>query len=236
MAKKVQKFDGSDPEVVLDSENSKKSLISRDSINDKITEISLDNTVEEVLKWNEDGVRLRFDYKRFLLLPEDAERALYKENAQDYGFAKGLWKEIERQKKEGSRKDPDDPRIEVLGGSASGRMAIRNKDPNMHYSPQRAEDVYGLLSQGYQVCDSSDPASFGDGAAGGVKCTHKRDGSKELVLLKIPKERYQRHLKAVGEESRARVRAPRDSFKVEGKKQGIKTSDDTRHHHNQEEG
>ncbi len=214
----------------FDKKRNSTSLTSLNEIKDQIKEISLDNSVEDVLQWNEEGFRLRFDYRRMLILPDEAVSELYKENRTDYKFAHDLWKEVERQKKEGSRKDPNDPRIEVLGGSASGRVRIEGKQEGMHYSAQRAEDVFSLMRQGYQVCDSSDPATFGDGTAGGVKCTHARNGDKELVLVKIPKERYEAHLKAVGEASRKRCRATRDPLKSEGKRQGIKTQDDSKNY------
>jgi hypothetical protein len=230
--KKVETFQDVDihEEVISDGKNTK-SLTSLNNIVSEIKEISLDNTVEDVVKWNKEGYRLRFNHERFLELPEETVRELFHENARDYFFSLGLWKKVEDQKKRGVRRDPKDPKIEILGGSASGRVQFKNKQPGMHYTAKRPDEIYEALDAGYVVCDSTDPVIFGDRGAGGVKAIHGRKGEKELIALKISEDRYQAHLRAVGEESRRRIQGEGEAFKKEGRKYGIKTEDKSYHHY-----
>jgi hypothetical protein len=229
--KKVETFDEASLEESLESGKTTKSLTSLNNITSEIREITLDNSFEDVVRWNKEGYRLRFSYEKFLELSDEVEKELFRENAQDYFFAKGLWKQVEDQKKRGVRPEPGSPKIEILGGSASGRVAFKNKQPGMHYSAKRPDEIYEALEAGYQPCDSSDPVRFGDSGAGGIKAIHNRKGEKELIAVKISEERFQNHLKAVGEESRQRIRSQNDSFKNEGKKLGIETKDRTHFHY-----
>jgi hypothetical protein len=156
--------------------------------------ITSGDTVDLVVGWDDSGDKLFFDAEDFLELEEKVVEKLSYENKRDYFIALGEHRRLERlEASEGKGK------VEVIGpvkDVLKRRMKKYNKDPKMHSSMQRVEDVDHMKELGYKVVSKNE---------GGSNVIKNRRGEDDLVEMVIPDKRYKEHMAAVGEKSRDRA-------------------------------
>jgi hypothetical protein len=208
-----------------------------DSITER--EILLDTTVSQIVNWDKAGDRLVFDYEKLRLLPDEVVQELHHENKTAYIVAKSVNDTVRRHEAEraAGERGPIGSTVEViapLGGSATGRLRLKQKDPKFHYCFKRTDEINDCLDEGYQIVNGDDPVKSpgARGPSGTRRISHH--GEDELILLKIPESRYQGHLQAVSQISQGagkRVREEsRERMEKEAKDNGVTlpTFDNTR--------
>lgn len=204
--------------------------------------IDLDTPVENILKWDAKGDRFQFDFERFLELDADTLGSLSKFNRDGYVIAKGVadkLKEREKEREEGlgpteglEFTERDELELNLLGGSASGRTRLSGGRAETHYCLKRVDEIEEAISAGYDFVDGEDPVKTpGMTKVGGTRRI-SRHGQDESVLMKIPKERYEKHIEAVSEIGRGQVEGARDDYHEAGrefkKKYHLEFSDNTK--------
>lgn len=158
--------------------------------------VSLDNSVEQVLKWDREGYRLIFAVEKgaFLDLDEVDMRALGKVNRMAYGFSKEMFETAAY----------EDPMIDLMqdfsigfnSGTASDRLKIKNKDPNFTYYWPRPEDVGKYQDMGYAVVQGSNEKTMRTRGRG-IHYIGKK-GEEELILMKTPNKNAEKIKKERG--------------------------------------
>jgi hypothetical protein len=164
---------------------------------EKIT-VDIDTPLEEVLKLNDDGKDLFFDSTpgKFKRLTAETLTKLRQANKTRYLVSRGLC-ETEREAVKPSQKFTVQPRF----STATNRLEVRNKDPNMHYCWKRTDELQQAEYEGFVPAYSdSELQSFGniDGTGNNVV---RGGGMDELVLMKEPKELHMKKLRMVEEKS-----------------------------------
>ena len=206
--------------------------------------ISLDTDPQAVAQWDLDGIIFEYDFDNFLELPDKVVAALGHANTASYFISKTIadkLKEQEKEREEGVRRGKDEPRISagketsslnLIGGTATSRTEVSGGRPNTHYCLKLPEQISEALDAGYSLVDASDPVKTPGMTKVGGSRRISRHGEDELVLLKIPEERYQEHIHAVSALSKGARESVRDGFKKEGAKlkktYHLEFSDDTR--------
>ena len=207
--------------------------------------ISLDTSPQSIAKWDLDGIIFEFDFEKFLDLSDEMVAALGHINKRNYFVAKTIadkLKEQEKEREEGIRgpagelevvgAGKDKLKFNLIGGTATSKTQVSGGRKNTHYCLKPPEQLSEALDAGYSFVDSSDPVK----TPGMTKVAGTRrissHGEDELILMKIPEERYQEHIHAVSELSKGARVGSRDGFKKEGaklkKKFHLEYSDQTR--------
>ena len=149
-----------------------------------LVKISIDNTPEEVIQYDTDGVKLEFEHAngRFLRLPSEVTRSLSYENKQRYFVSKGMFEETLSFDHYDRRKFPPKQGF----ATATDRLDVKNKNPRMHYCWKRPDELRQAQMDGYRPVSDDSLDTFG----GDVSSTRTvgAGGDTELVLMEIPKE------------------------------------------------
>lgn len=214
-------------EVKVEEDRVPDSLDTREREKEEIKGASLENIVvsldmkdEDVIKYDTLGNRLQFEVEpgRFKVLKDETIQELSKGNRTNYFVAKQLAEKLakeEKEKEEGVR-DPDHSPLRILGRRPKGATRVEGtKDWHRKWHPcwKRMDEASDAISDGYSIIHESEPVKTpGANAVGGTRRITK-SGQDELIAMKIPNERYEEHLKAVGEESRRMRSSARDDFR-----------------------
>jgi len=185
--------------------------------------VKVDDTLDDVLELIEglEEVELSFVDGAFFELPEDVLEKLDKFSLIKYGQAEAGAKTTERFEKK--VKERGYRRLELNQGSAVERkMRTPKDDDKYHYAILDGTDYEEALKAGYFPFDEDDAEN------NVVRTTNKiTKEEEELVKLKIPKERYVEHMKAVSDDSRKMIRnhvgsaGPNSEIEIKKDKQPI---------------
>lgn len=165
-------------------------------------DISIDNSVDQVLQYDKEGAFLVFGVgARFIELPEEVVQKLGFGNMQSYRYAKLTqkeWKEQEKQKDlagvQGFADFVSPDRKLRLDPGADGFDG--NDDPNWHYYWAGAWEVGDRIGQGYEYAPAGSRVTFAGTASDG-KLRISFMGKDELVLMRIPQVKH-REIRARG--------------------------------------
>lgn len=183
--------------------------------------VGVDTSEEDVIKYDTLGHRLQFevDPGRFRELSEEAIKGLSKGNRTNYFVSKQLADKLQEHKdgEEKGMPNPDKhPPLRILGRRPRGALDVKStKEWERKWHPcwKRMDEASDSIEEGYTPIHADEPVKTpGARAVGGTRRITK-SGVDELIALKIPKEHFQEHLRAVGEESRRRRSSARDDFK-----------------------
>lgn len=168
-----------------------------------------DMTDKEILALDNEGARLQFEADTLVERPEDVLRKLSHENARDYFLALG-----EKRARDKGKQVPQSEtgRVEYVRSPFEGlsfkRMETR-KEPGWHYFWSDPRELEGRKALGYQVVEDHAAAPNADHASSTNRLMTD-DGKTDLVLMRVPEPLYQQHIKAMSDQSRARIADPRD--------------------------
>ena len=174
--------------------------------------VGVDTPDQTILKWDKEGARIYWDFENFKVLPDGFLSQLSSLNRGGYLIAKQAADHMAKQEAEretghrarGRRpvSSPED-RLDnsMIGGNAALRTAVLGGRPNTHYCLQRIEDVEACKDIGYDIVDGSDPVRTPGMTKVGGSRRISRNGKDEMILMKVPKERYDRHLQGIYDES-----------------------------------
>jgi len=153
----------------------------------KVVTIDIDTPMEKVVELDNNGVELEFDHhpEKFLRLPSDVTRELSYNNKQRYFVSKGMAEETLDLSAYDQRMFKPEPGRAM----ATDRLEVLNKDPNFHYCWKRPDELQHCKMDGYVIADDRQLGTF-HGDVGSAR-TVGADGKTELVLMKLPKEKYQ---------------------------------------------
>ena len=183
--------------------------------------IGVDTSEEDVIKYDTLGHRLQFevDPGRFRKLSDDAVKGLSKGNRTNYFVSLQLAEKLEeheKDEKEGFVNPDKHPPLRILGRRPKGALNVAGSkawEAKWHPCWKRMDEAAESIEEGYSVIHADeDVKTPGASIIGGTRRITK-GGVDELIALKIPNERFQEHLKAVGEESRRRRSSAREDFK-----------------------
>jgi len=203
--------------------------------------IDLDTPVQKLLEWDKAGARFQWDFERFPYLTGETLTRLGKFNRDGYSIAKGIadkLKEQQKEREEGLRRT-EGPRIEsprdkleldILGGSASGKTRVEGGLPGTHYCSKRPDEIDECLDAGYVFVGEDDPVKTPGMSRVGNTRRIARHGEPESFLMKVPEEKYQKHIHAVadmGKGDKARAGYNKEGRKLK-KKYSLEFSDTTK--------
>lgn len=161
--------------------------------------VSFDDTIESVLELMEklDIVELTFPPNVFFELPEDAKDKLTRDSLIKYGVAKRDAEATERTNK--IQAEPGYQRLDFGSGShVAGKMQVPKDDKKWHNTILNAKDVPNAKEQGYEVLgESTEKATV-------KNWNPQAKIEEEMVKMRISKEKYEGHMKAVSNDSRRR--------------------------------
>jgi hypothetical protein len=166
--------------------------------------ISVDNSKEDVLKLDKDGMTLVFDPdpKRFLKLDDEIYSKLSRASKLQYQIAE----EIYRHEKKLEEFPERDGTLEVIGrhgdASATAHLTVLGKDPRQHYTWQRHSSKEVWKRRGYK--EATDEVETFRPKKSGRHIIEESDG-EALVLLKTPIENYDKIQRESGDLSRKRA-------------------------------
>lgn len=166
---------------------------------------SVDNTMEDVVKWDNEGRTLFFedDEDKFLTLPTDVVRDLSRSNRQRYDLAKRIARgDSVLDSMTTAIQGFDSGDYAVRPGSASANLAVLGKKPGMDYYWERKENVNKRRSEGWQVDTDSDVKTIHD-----ESCTYKTVGGEknpEMILVSRPN--------SISAQAKAKKQAHRDAL------------------------
>jgi hypothetical protein len=168
-------------------------------------DVDLLTPADDVLLWDKEGATLRFNPEpgSFIGLKEEFVRQLSQAGRLAYSIAKSANIELEREAE--GRRATSTPGLDIqysptLGqGSASRRVRIDGKEEGMHYYWAGTWERHDRVAEGYKVVGRDEVRT----ASATPSNSHQlmRNGQPEHILLKIPEERFQAHLKAVSDRS-----------------------------------
>lgn len=180
---------------------------------EKKINITEDNTLEEVLKYDNEGYLLVFDPDSFMELSGNDLRSLRKINRDRYS----VYKEIAEDAKKRVPRDEkilDEFQVAASAGLAARRLEVKGKDPKFAYRWERPDMVEDRRDEGWNVVN--DGVSTLRNQSG--KGIHRigAQGQEELVLIAIPKEKLavrqerkrlkrQRAIEGIAVESKASI-------------------------------
>lgn len=182
----------------------------------------------EVLALDEKGANLVFDYEEgFLALKESDVRALSRDNAYQYALSVGAHRGWLKQKS-AAGPTPGLRIMDPLGGMASeklkflkrdgkgGRLHAVNdwKDPDgksWHGCWKRPDEVAEAEEYGYVKITQEGDANIVTRGASSVSETRvirRKDGTDDLVAMKLPSSIYEEHIQAVALKSAQNAGTP----------------------------
>jgi hypothetical protein len=223
----TSKTSGAERQAKPDSSANSSAAAGSKQGSEEVVEVTIDMTETEVLALNEKGVKLNFSVEEFLELSEDAVKALYRENLMNYSGAKALYarhKRYEEQPDVLKRVKAKSKPLRTLGNTATRKLRAKEfVKPGMHPCWKRPDEVDEALEQGYTFV----PDGEGGTKARRTKVGEADDGSEEFagfrqvkdrgkveqVLMQIPEERYQEHLKAMSVLSKGNYHMEKDRIR-----------------------
>jgi len=157
-----------------------------------------------VLEYDRKGYELVFEVDPFKVLPDAMYKDLSRKNQLQYTIAQHGARELERRRKQN---DGDAPSEKVITTRLRTGQAL-NKINKME------DDVYfhRYWAAPHEVDDCED-AGYGKDPD---QKTIMREGKPELIPMRIPVERYDRHQEGVVRESRDRIRRAEEEFETSG--------------------
>lgn len=180
----------------------------------RIVTVKAGNTVEEVIEWDQDGVRLEFDPVDFLKLDDEVVSALSRENFKNYYVGLSRFKDLQAPKQDASRVTGRANRVLGRGdGVLEAKLRIRKRF-GWHQTWKTEREMEIAKVDGYvnvrkeKDGDKKDPHTgevIGTGEI--VKFREELPNGKHeyLYAVEIPEQRYQEHLMAVSDRSRERL-------------------------------
>lgn len=184
--KKEEKKEAGVPEKEvkeLGGDAPKKEKTPNPSTTEKTVNITIDISPDDVIKYDNDGVKLTFAHERgaFLRLPSDVVRGLSYENKQRYFISKGMYEESLNFDHYDKRNAP----IRAGFATATDRLKVENGDPSKHYCWKRPDELRQAQMEGYRVVHDDSIGTFNSDP--GTSHTVGMNGIDELVLMEIPK-------------------------------------------------
>lgn len=191
--------------------------------------IDIDTDLKKVLDWDNKGYAFQYDFDRFQKFDDEVIKKLSHKNREGYFIAQGVARKLEEQEEErksGFRRTEgpkigsvgDKLELNLIGGSATGRTTVKDGRKDTHYCLKRAGELGEAVEAGYDFVDSSDPVKTPGMAQVAGSRRISSHGEDELVLMKIPEEKYQKHIHAVSDISSGKITGARKGFESEGQK------------------
>jgi len=192
----------------------------------KRVNLTIDNTIEDIVKYQNEGCEIFFPDSddEFLQLSEEEIKELNLFNKQKYNIACGVRYRTLRLDDIKHAHKVFKPRAGFA--SATDRLEIRGGDPSMHRFWKRPDELQKVVYEGGRVCKDPSVTTFGGtdengrSTTGGTTHTVSADGTDELVLCETPKERNIARRKAIEAKSQSRNKAVDEAVKTEIAKLG----------------
>ena len=188
--------------------------------------ISIDNTLEDIVKYQDEGSTLFFKDSKdeFKELSDVDVRELNAHNKQKYNLAKSIRYNTLRLDEV---KDANKFFVPRTGfASATDRLEIRGGDPSMHQFWKRPDELQKVIYEGGRVCKDPNVVTFGgtdtNGRSLSGSSTHtvEANGEVELVLCETSKESNNARTRAIEAKSQNRNKAVDEAVKTEIAKLG----------------
>jgi len=167
--------------------------------------ITLDNTADEVVKFDAEGHELFFEDApgKFLDLPDEVLKSLSAMTQTRYLVS--FRANTKLRKKDEHPELFKTPGIEVSPrlASATSRITVKGKDPSKAYAWKRTDELQAASYEGWKVCQDPNVRSFG----GDVGSSHRiaAGGETEMVLMEVPKETESAMLVRDADKSKRRI-------------------------------
>lgn len=191
----------------------------------KVVEISVDNTEEEVLKFNEDdnvNVTFASEIGKFKELPEKVVSKLYSQATKAYWVSWTLHRAAVQQEKDGG---PAKTKViaQPVAARATNRIHVGNKNPKMHYEWMLPQQIAEMGYKGWRHCEDPNVDTFAHPAAGVHKMASPSEpGVDEQLLMEIPQELFAKYEEQRKEKNKGqRESSPEAKFKDEALKSGV---------------
>jgi hypothetical protein len=189
--------------------------------------VAAGTTVEEILALDEKGVEVVFPYEEdFIELSDEDVEKLGRLSARQYFIAEGAHKAWVKQQ-ESEKPTRGLQILDPLGASAGNKLKILRKLENgklvdvsqgwvdaqgkkWHPCWKRPDEIGECESMGYvRITQESDPDILTRGATGvsSSRVIARKDGSDDLIAMKIPQRIYLEHINAVALASQERAGA-----------------------------
>jgi len=199
--------------LVEETKNSNNSKSSKEEKTSKKVFISIDNTIEDIIKYQSEGVEIFFkdDPEDFLPLSQEEISQLNSINRTRYTIACGVRYQTLNLSDLKDSKKFFKPRPGFA--SATQRLTIKGGRPDMHYAWKRPDELQQYAYEGGRVCTDPNVRTFGgvdaDGKTvrGSSTKTVSANGVDELILCEMPKERKEARDQAIAEKSIRRNKA-----------------------------
>jgi hypothetical protein len=120
--------------------------------------------------------------------------------------------------------DSNDPvpsgiNVSARFASATARLRVDNKDPNMHYVWKRPDELRQAAYEGYKIAKGTNLRTFSGRPDSEVHRVGAM-GDDELILMQIPGKLAEERQRAVGEKSKKRIERFDDASAEEIEKSG----------------
>ncbi len=166
--------------------------------------ITIDNTPEEVVSLDREGVLLSFEDEpgKFLELPEKMVEELSGNAYASYMFSLGSNVYLKK-KKEHPEDFASGVTVEPRYATATARLKVEGQNPGMHPCWKRPDELQQAAYEGYRIAHGESLRTFmGEG-----DMVHKVGalGKDELVLTECPQELHDAHMKRVEDKSKSRI-------------------------------
>jgi len=213
--KKSQSPSHKEAQKTKETKGTNSSKAEEKSNNSKTVKVSVDNSPDEVVELNNQGVELYFDdtKDRFLELPPHIAEDLGFYNKQRYFTARNIVQgELDLSKNaKGYRPQPGQ-------ATAAEQMTVYGKDSRYHYCWKRPDELRQAERNGYRVANDPNLDTF----YGDVGSSHTvgEKGQEELVLMKLPKDVHEQRQADVVNKSKVRRASVEDNAMNDLKKGG----------------
>lgn len=192
--------------------------------NEKKVTITKDVSVEEMLKWDQDGCVFVWDVDDFKALTAVQLKGLSKVNRDRYVVFKEI-AETERAADPVEDEVVEAVQVSSIAGSAKDKLRVTAEKSGYVYRWERPDMVNVRKDQGWRFATSGYKTLRNETGRGGHRIGSK--GQEELILMEIPEEDHQR-LRAIKAEKRKRaIEGVTNQGKSEIRKLGSEPIDDT---------
>lgn len=162
-------------------------------------QVSATTPIEVVSRKDNEGVVLVFSEDDFQELPVKVVESLSRTNKERYFLTLGAFRYLAEKRKFAGLPDLG---IVAAGASATQQLDVDGKDPSMHYVWKRPDELQKCLRDGYVTCTEEEVVTFSP--RGSSIHTVGVMGNTELILMKIPQERYDADQRDQAERKRLR--------------------------------
>lgn len=183
---------------------------------------SEDHGPADIAAANADGKKVIWSVEKFVEIPEELYKGLSRENQIQYSTARQLNIDWEKSPKEGyGHLDV----INIHSNNATNRLKMAEAPKDVHIFYPRVEEAYSAKRSGYKYVDVREtafkalmpshtpPKEYVQDQDDEVKpenrhfVFNRETGKPEHVAMYIPKDKYDRHLKAMSAISRGKVQS-----------------------------